>query len=242
LRADENLGFAGANNIGIKFLLNFANIELVWLINNDALPELNALIEMESAAGPTHIPSICGSVLLEYSKPTTIQALGGHYSPYAGTTNHLMAGKSRACLAELPQRESVDFPVGASMLVNRAFISKYGLMSEEYFLYFEEIDWVLRKGWPRRAYAVTKSLVFHKGGAATAAGRDRGNRSLLADYYSLRNRLLLARRVSLGAFLCCVALTPWLVARRLFRKRKGLVWNAMQAVRDGLLGRSGKRR
>jgi GT2 family glycosyltransferase len=127
------------------------------------------------------------------------------------------------------------------MLVNRSFITKYGLMCEEYFLYFEEIDWALRMGRPWKAYAVPRSIVFHKGGATTAAGRKGSTRSLLADYYMLRNRLLLARRVSLGAFICCAMLAPGMVVRRMFRKRKGLVFNAINAVKDGLLGHSGIR-
>jgi GT2 family glycosyltransferase len=241
VRAGQNLGFAAANNLGIKLLLESSNIELIWFINNDALPREDAFMEITCAASWAAGPLICGSVLLEYKEPTTIQALGGRYSLYSGVSTHIMAGMHANSLMTLEQRVAVDYPVGAAMLVNRSFITKYGLMCEEYFLYFEEIDWALRMSRPRKAYAVPRSIVFHKGGAATAAGRKGSTRSLLADYYMLRNRLLLARRVSLGAFISCAMLAPGMVVRRMFRKRKGLVINAVNAVKDGLLGHSGMR-
>lgn len=128
------------------------------------------------------------------------------------------------------------------MLVNRAFINEYGLMREDYFLYCEEIDWVLRMGWPSKAHIIPRSVVFHKGGSATVAGRVGADRNLLSDYYILRNRLLIARRVSLAAFACNVLLAPVLVARRMVRNQNGLVLNAIQALWDGIIGRSGPRR
>jgi GT2 family glycosyltransferase len=241
IRAGQNLGFAAANNLGIKLLFKSSNIELIWFINNDALPREDAFTEITSAASLADGPLICGSVLLEYAEPMTIQALGGRYSVYSGVSTHIMAGMRANSLMKLEQRVTVDYPVGAAMLVNRSFVTKYGLMCEEYFLYFEEIDWALRMSRPRNAYAVPRSIVFHKGGATTAAGRNGNSRSLLADYYMLRNRLLLARRVSLGAFISCAMLTPVMVIRRMFRKRRGLVLNAVNAVKDGLLGHSGIR-
>jgi len=241
IRVGQNLGFAAANNLGIKLLLKSSSIDLIWFINNDALPREDAFMEITSAASLADGPLLCGSVLLEYTEPMTIQALGGRYSVYSGVSTHIMAGMRANSLMKLEQRVMVDYPVGAAMLVNRSFITKYGPMCEEYFLYFEEIDWALRMSRPRTAFAVPRSIVFHKGGAATAAGRNRSTRSLLADYYMLRNRLLLARRVSLAAFISCAMLTPVMVVRRIFRKRKGLVFNAVNAVKDGLLGHSGIR-
>jgi GT2 family glycosyltransferase len=241
IRAGQNLGFAAANNLGIKLLLESPDIELIWFINNDALPREDAFLEITSAANSADGPLICGSALLEYAEPTTIQALGGRYSLYSGVSTHIMAGMHVNALMKLGQRAAVDYPVGAAMLVNRSFIAKYGLMCEEYFLYFEEIDWALRMSRPRKAYAIPRSIVFHKGGAATAAGRTGNSRSLLADYYTLRNRLLLARRVSLAAFISCAMLTPLMVVSRVFRKRRGLVPNAVSAVKDGLLGHTGMR-
>lgn len=242
IRAGNNLGFAGANNLGIRVLLLSEDIEFFWFINNDALPREDALVEMMKAARPMRAPLILGSALLEYSEPSIIQAVGARYSLYLGTSTEIMAGMHVDALGTLGDRISVDYPIGAAMLVNRAFINEYGLMREDYFLYCEEIDWVLRMGWPSKAHIIPRSVVFHKGGSATVAGRVGADRNLLSDYYILRNRLLIARRVSLAAFACNVLLAPVLVARRMVRNQNGLVLNAIQALWDGIIGRSGPRR
>jgi GT2 family glycosyltransferase len=242
VRAGANLGFAGANNLGIRVLLKSEYIDLFWFINNDALPREDALNEMMRAACPMSAPLIFGSALIEYWEPSIIQAVGARYSLYLGTSADIMAGMHIDSLSTLGDRISVDYPIGAAMLVNRAFITDYGLMREDYFLYCEEIDWVLRMGWPSKARGIPRSIVFHKGGSTTAAGRKGIDRNLLSDYYILRNRLLLARRVSMAAYLCCVLLAPVLIVRRMIRNRKGLVLNSIRALRDGMIGRSGKRR
>ena len=46
----------------------------------------------------------------------------------------------------LPDPASLDFISGASMVASRAFIDQVGLMADDYFLYYEEIDWAARRG------------------------------------------------------------------------------------------------
>jgi hypothetical protein len=64
----------------------------------------------------------------------------------------------------------------------------------------------------------------------------------LADYYMLRNRFLLARKISLVAFAVVACSAPLLILRRLLRKRKGATLNALIAIKDGIRGRKGKRK
>jgi len=81
--------------------------------------------------------------------------------------------------------------VGASMLVSAQFLQHVGLMEEQYFLYFEEIDWAER-GKPKFKLGYAKrSLVYHKAGGSTQAA---SRRSALAAYYIARNRLVFTRR------------------------------------------------
>ena len=37
--------------------------------------------------------------------------------------------------------EKIDYVVGASMLCSKDFLKEVGLLSEDFFLYFEEMDW-----------------------------------------------------------------------------------------------------
>jgi hypothetical protein len=86
------------------------------------------------------------------------------------------------------------------LLVTRAFLETVGLMAEDYFLYFEEIDWVMRaRGRFRFGYS-PQSVVYHKEGGSIGSHKNRNLRSALTDFYQARNRLVFTRRYF-----------PWLV-------------------------------
>jgi len=235
-----NLGFAGANNAGLRMLGLCPTIKYFWLLNNDALPARDSLRELKSVASRQDGPVITGSVLLEYWRPDTIQALGGRYWLYWGRCKPLMKGEPEKILSQMNDAVPVDYPVGAALMVNREFIETYGLMCEDYFLYFEEVDWVIRMGWPSRAFIATRSLVYHKGGKSTLGGQSGRDRSLMADYYIIRGRMLLARKISFLARFTVFAATTVAVMGRIFRPQKGVVNNAIRALQSGLLDKKTK--
>jgi len=49
IEASANLGFAGGNNLGIRYALENGT-EYVWLLNNDTVPAASALSELVSKA------------------------------------------------------------------------------------------------------------------------------------------------------------------------------------------------
>jgi hypothetical protein len=67
-------------------------------------------------------------------------------------------------------------------------------MCEDYFLYFEELDWATRaKGKFSLAFA-SRSVVYHKEGGTIGTKSDPMEKSFLSDYFSLRNRLVFTRK------------------------------------------------
>lgn len=196
IQAGENKGFAAGNNIGIQFALNQSNCDFVWLLNNDTVVEKDALSKLvEHFDLSTEKIGILGSKLLYYHNPTEIQAIAGKYNKWLCTTSHIGGNSTDNGQFDSPHAPiAADYIVGASMFVSRDFIEDVGLMTEDYFLYFEELDWSFRakrKGWI--IDVCTKSKVYHKEGASINANE---NKSELADYYSLRNRLLFTKRFS----------------------------------------------
>jgi GT2 family glycosyltransferase len=242
-QSSENLGFAAGNNVGISVLLTRADIDLVWLINNDALPETTAYRKaLEVLLPGMQQPFICGNALREYFQPGVLQALGGRFNLYSGHCSHVGAGWQ---VSELPKSivtMPVDYPIGAGIFVNRAYIRKYGLMSVDYFLYYEEVDWVYRAGWPSQSFCIVQSRLFHKGGASTKGADDFRRRSLTADYYMIRGRLLFARKLGVIYFVGVTLATLFAVVRRVGALRGNRVVNAFQAYIHGLSGVSGRRR
>lgn len=189
--SSENKGYAAGNNIGIRYAANRYGTEYFWILNNDTVVDRFAMqalvdsLEYEPKAG------ITSSVLLEFNQREIVQAVGGQYFKWTGRNKSVGRGLNYQAVKE--HTFSIDYPNGASMMVRRSFVESVGLMNEEYFLYFEEIDWVIRgneKDW--HVTVAMKSKVWHKEGGTVSAAKN--ERSALSDYFIARSRLLFTRR------------------------------------------------
>ena len=192
IRNGDNLGFAGGNNVGLRYLLKRRGWDCVWMLNPDTAVRKDALRHLCEGLSRDAKAGMCGSTLLYYSAPETVQALGGAtYNKWLALPRHIGAGTA----ATLPvDAEAVlrrmSYVYGASMLVSRDFVETVGLLNEERFLYFEEIDWAIRgRDRFRLAYA-PESVVYHREGGSLGSGR---TKSWTSDYYFLRNRIRITR-------------------------------------------------
>ncbi len=192
IRNGENLGFTGGNNVGLRYLLSRNDWECVWLLNPDTVVEPDALGHLTNELSREPGIGICGSTVLYYQSPDTVQVLGGAtYNKWLALPTHIGTGQS---VQEPIDRDEVvrklSYVYGASMLVSRDFIEQVGLLNEERFLYFDELDWTMRaRGRFRLAYA-PESRVYHREGSSLGAGTAKSRTS---DYYFLRNRIRLTR-------------------------------------------------
>lgn len=196
IQSGANLGFAGGNNVGIKHAL-LQEADFVWLLNNDTVVEPDALTHLVQRIQADPKVGMCGSTLVYYHSRNTIQAYaGGNYNYLLGTTKQLGQGKPRSRVVDVDAVEdSLDYVEASSLLVSRQFLEEVGLMCEDYFLYYEEIDWVTRAGGRYRLAYAPDSVVYHKEGASIGGSNYAvGEKSWTADYYSIRNRILITKR------------------------------------------------
>jgi len=193
----KNLGFAGGNNVGLAYAIRNRSFTHFFLLNNDTVirPDTvgNLLKRMDMA------PSIgiCGARIMDYHDPGRLQAAGGAtYDRNRATGCNI----SDASLERDAVEQKMDYVCGAAMMVTRRFIEEIGLMSEDYFLYFEELDWALRaKGRFALGYA-DDSVLYHKEGGTIGSKRVE-RASDLSLFYLTRNRLLFTRKHCAGSFL-----------------------------------------
>lgn len=196
IRGVSNLGFAGGNNVGLRYALSRNDFDYVWLLNNDTVIRPEALSKMIARMKESPAVGMCGSKLLHYNAPDKVQALGGgYYCRWIGLPWHLGRLKKATDPTNTDKVEKwMNYVVGASVLVSRQFLLDVGLMCEDYFLYFEEADWAIRaKGRYSLAYA-PDSVVYHKIGKSIGTSSNPKNKSMICDYYNVRNRLLFTRR------------------------------------------------
>ena len=128
--------------------------------------------------------------------PDKVQAWGGaKYNKWLGTTQMLGAFTRAGGPVDSNRVESkLAYISGASMLVSKPFLEQIGLMREDYFLYFEEIDWAMRAKSRYQLCYAAGSIVYHKeGGSIGTNSVVPKEKSLTADYYGVRSRLLFTR-------------------------------------------------
>jgi hypothetical protein len=196
VRTGANLGFAGGNNVGMRYALGRGDSEYVWLLNNDTVVERDALAHLVRRMEEDHRVGICGSTLPFYDRPSLLWARGGAvlcpWIPYARCIDYEAPASGRFRREDVERR--MRYVAGASMLVSRPFLKEVGLLCEEYFLYYEEADWAARsRGRYSLGYA-PESIVYHKAGASTALleGGPGGNRQI--KRYVRRNVMLYTRK------------------------------------------------
>lgn len=200
MRTPHNLGFAGGVNRCLRWALQNPAMAYAWILNNDTVVDEQALVTLLDAMQQEPDVALCGSTLL-YGEPppARIQAAGGTYNAWLGITRHLLAHREYSPeLCRSIGADQFDYIVGGSLLFRRAVLEQVGLLSEDYFLYFEELDWVrrMRRRLPgqRLGYA-PDSLVYHRAGASTGVNEQAGKTYRYAsDYFYQTSRLRFARR------------------------------------------------
>ena len=185
LNTGSNLGFSGANNIGLRMALDDPQMSHVWLLNNDTTVDAMALKHLVSEMEANPHMGICGSTLLFSHDTTTIQAVGGKFNSWLAVSRHILEGHrySRELCATV-NAEDFDYIVGASMLVSRLLLEKIGLLDDQFFLYCEELDWATRAKQAGFKLGYAKdSIVYHVEGGTTgsASYKQRKDRSRFAD-------------------------------------------------------------
>jgi GT2 family glycosyltransferase len=223
LEAGRNLGFAGGNNIGIRYAI-IHGADYVWLLNNDAKPAPDALTALlEKAATDPKIGAIA-SVCYYADSPARVEA-------WAGAHVNLWIGYGRN--STVPRADTWFHSLnGTSMLVARATLEDAGLLDEGFFLYWEDTEFCLRlrkQGW--RLAAAPASRILHRVNGST------GGNKIVLDRFQTTSGLRLLRLHSPAPYLASALFLSIRFARRLFRlqfSRCKSVWRGIQDYRATL--------
>jgi GT2 family glycosyltransferase len=170
IRSGANLGFAGGCNVGIR-AAGVDRFDFFWLLNTDTVVHRDALRALIRRAQADARLGMIGSTLRYYDRPDVVQALAGSYMEVRTLiTRHIATGESVTALKIAPTEveRRLFYIMGASMLVPRRFIQEVGLMQEDYFLYYEEIDWAMRGRQQFTLGYAPDSHIFHKSGASSS--------------------------------------------------------------------------
>jgi len=202
IKNKENLGFAKANNQGIKI----ARGEYVLLLNSDTLVPEGSISQTLLWLSARPKVGVVSCRLMDRSKRT--QPTGGFFPNllnlfcWASFLDDLPCVNSIILPYHPPASNSwvsknwyrntrqLDWVTGAFLMTRKAVFREVGYLSEEFFMYVEELEWCYRVkkiGWEIWYYPDTK--IFHFGGASGESGtaifgEDRG----LVKFYSIHRK------------------------------------------------------
>lgn len=175
----KNLGFSGANNIGIRYVLK-KGAEYVLLLNNDTVVSEDFLLKLLLTAINNEKAGIAVPKINFYLPKNKVWYGGGKIFFLTGDAGHIGYNEENLLLKET----ETDFATGCCMLIKKEVFSKIGFFNENYFMYYEDTDFCLRarkKGF--KIFLSPNSLIWHKEKSANGAFLDK------KYYYLTRNKL-----------------------------------------------------
>ena len=160
LLSDNNLGFAVANNVAIRFGQDYLQSKYFYLLNNDTVVEPDVLSYLVDAMGNNSDIGVAQSTIYRYSNPLIIANAGAKIFPWAQTKYYKTIDRHEI--------KSVDFINGCAMFIRSSIINKYGALTETFFFGEEDFEYSLRlKKRGVRRVCISGSKVYHKIGVSS---------------------------------------------------------------------------
>ena len=187
LQTGANLGYAGGNNVGIRWVMEHG-ADFVLLLNNDTIIDPNLLSALVEAARIVPEAGIYGCKIYFYDRPEILWFAGGSWLKDAVRLEHV--GYEQKDGPEFVDYRECDYVTGCALFARAEVFRKVGLLDESFFLTYEETDWCYRardKGY--RCLVVPQAKLWHK--VSSSFG---GSTSPLVTYFMTRNKLLWAKK------------------------------------------------
>ncbi len=241
IRSEINLGFAGGNNLGLQK----AKGDYLFLINNDTEATPDLIPRLVSYLDEHPLVGMVSPKIHYFDHPGMLQ--------YAGYTDMNYVTARNKCIGQFEEDKGqydqltgpTGYAHGAAMMVRKEAMDKAGLMAENYFLYYEELDWC--EQFKKAGYEVhvnMQALIYHKESVSV------GQQSALKEYFMNRNRILFIRKNTsfVTCFIFCCYFIAVVVPRNILQyvrnKQTGFIkvlwraiwWNMTHASNSSDLG------
>lgn len=239
---ERNLGFAGGNNVGIRYALAHG-ADLIWLLNNDTEVALDCATELARASMAHPECALFAPKTYYYDRPRVLWYAGGDIR-LDRPMGVIHSGMGMRDDGSFNREKEISFVTGCALVIRKKAVEAIGFLDEDIFAYLEDLDWSIKvreKGY--KALYVPSAKVWHKVSQTTLAS-PRGQQ--IKTYLFARNRFVIQRRYS--SVVSLLTLIPKYlgcgVARRAYRAlasgEPDQVIALLQGIVDGI--RDGPRR
>ncbi|KHD38313.1 glycosyl transferase [Clostridium acetobutylicum] len=176
----ENLGGSGGFNTGIREVLK-KDYKYVMLLDNDVILDKEAINNSYRYLEKNDDTAVVGSKIYSMDNKDKIQEMGAEIDFQNFYINPFYKGYID--FIELPEVVECDYVPACSMMVRIEALRRVGIMDEDNFIYWDDIEWGYR--FKKAGYKVVtygKSKVWHKMGVAQRT-------NTFGTYYFWRNRI-----------------------------------------------------
>ena len=184
---DTNAGFAGGNNVALNYIKDNISSGYVMLLNNDTIVSKDLVTGLVNKFNESNDVGFVGANHYYYHDRHKIQTVGG------GLID-LVHGECSA-ITTYGIKDEFDFLTGSCICMSCDVLRNVGLMDEEYFMYWEDVDWstaARKKGYKLKISNI--GCIYHKEGASI--------KSVSRIYYHTRNRILYMKHHTTGLTYC----------------------------------------
>lgn len=182
IEAPRNGGFAYANNIGIRRVLE-CEPDYILLLNNDTVVIKEFLNKMITRIRENPSIGILGCRINYYDQPSKTWFNGAGLNWWKAEGFHYDVGRFDS---EISYRHPIEYVTGCVMLIPTSVVDKVGFLNEQFFLYYEDLAYSLsvRNAGLQLDY-VPECLVLHK---VSASIGDRETKSAISVLHKNRSK------------------------------------------------------
>jgi len=221
IRNEKNYGFAGGNNIGIRYALDHYSPDYVFLLNNDTVVAPDLLDELVKAAENDPEAGVLGPKVYYFDfdgRKDVIWTAGGQIRWWHPWFYHAI-GQGHNDLPKYQRLRVVRWISGAAIMIKRQVLEQTSLLNTDYFFGGEDVEYCLKaRAHGFKCIYVPTARIWHK------VGRSRLKRGPrfedLPDYFRL-----LRRNFSLPFCAYHLLISPLLIPTRI-----------LSLLRDALAG------
>ncbi|MCL2859205.1 MAG: glycosyltransferase family 2 protein [Oscillospiraceae bacterium] len=165
LESERNGGFAYGNNIGIKYAID-KGAEYILLLNNDTIIELNCISLMYKILNENDDMGMIGCRIMYYNNKELINYMGGEINWFKG----IVVVKDKLTIYKENNRSFsyTNFITGCCMLIKKEVIDKAGYLPEDYFMYYEDVEYCVKvKDAGYKLGICYNAVIYHKESASS---------------------------------------------------------------------------
>jgi GT2 family glycosyltransferase len=238
LQAPGNLGFAGGNNLALRYAIA-KGYQYTLLLNNDTtvapdfLTHLKYYLDVHPDVGAVQPLIHCAE------PPEEIWNAGSYFIHFLGQP---VIRKKISADRKNNQALEVEWITGCAFMVRTDILKKTGLLSEKMFMYFEDVDLSFRIRQQGYSLAMLPtSKIWHVGGMSNRQKQKNaeGYVNPIVHYLNSRNRIwLMKKHIPLYFFptvlLYHLIYFSGLLVYFMFRLRREKIWAVLKGIREGI--------